>query len=132
MSDATPPEDRSQILVDYASQYIQKSSRVYTNVDQGIIFTTEDKLRLCLMEHLSGMERKNGWFAPLAIFLTILVVFPTTDFHPFLTFSADTWQAIFVMAGGISIIWLIRAILAARSSTSLDDVVANIKRAGVS
>jgi hypothetical protein len=114
---SSPPHDAdpTRILMGFASQFMQNTSKVYSNLGQEIIITTEDKIRLCLIEHLSRMEKKNAWVAPLGILLTIIIVFPTTTFREFLFLSADTWKAIFVMAGLMAIVWLIRTICGIRS-----------------
>jgi hypothetical protein len=127
MSPTKQPRKQAQIVMDIAGQKIQDASIVYVNLGQGIILTNEDKIRICLMEHLGRMEGKRAWFVPLGIFLTILVVFPTTTFHDFLV-SGDTWRAVFILCGGISFIWLIIAVIRSRVSSSLEDVVDAIKR----
>lgn len=130
---STPPHDAdpTRILMGFASQFMQDTSKVYSNLGQEIIITTEDKIRLCLIEHLSRMEKRNAWIAPLGILITIIIVFPTTTFREFLFFSADTWKAIFVISGIIAVVWLARALLQARISSSLTDVVRNIKATGI-
>jgi hypothetical protein len=115
----------------FASQFMQDTSKVYSNLGQEIIITTEDKIRLCLMKHLSQMEKRNAWIAPLGILLTIAIVFPTTTFRDFFFLTADTWKAIFVISGLISAAWLIRTLWEARVSSSLTDVVINIKASGI-
>jgi hypothetical protein len=123
--------DQVSVLMGVASQFIQDTSKVYSNLGQDIIITTDDKIRLCLIEHLSKMEKKNAWIAPLGILLTIIIVFPTTTFREFLFLSADTWKAIFIIGGIISFVWLIRTIIQARVSSSLADVVKSIKESGI-
>ena len=124
--------DRTRNLIGAASQVMQDTSIVYSNVSQEIIITTDDKIRLCLIDHLSKMEKKNGWVAPLGILLTIGIVFPTTTFREFLFLNPDVWKAIFVIGGILSFIWLIRAFIQSRQSTSLTDVVLKIKASGIS
>ena len=129
-NDLTPPIEHSQIVRDFAGQLIQDSSKVYSNLGQEIILTTEDKMRLCLIEHLSRTERRNAWITPLGVLLTIVVVFPTTTFRDFMLIEAETWKAMFMIAGILCAIWLIKSLLNARVSTSVDDVVADIKQTG--
>ena len=123
--------DRYRDLKGFASQLMQDTSKVYSNLGQEIIITTDDKIRLCLIEHLSRMGKRTAWITPLGIFLTIGIVFPTTTFREFFYLSADTWKAIFVIGGLISIVWLIRAVWQARVSSSLGDVVKSIKASGI-
>ena len=131
MNDSPYPADETLILKGVAGKFIQDSSRVYSNLGQEIIITTEDKIRLCLIEHLSRMEKRNAWITPLGILLTIVIVFPTTTFRDAFYLSAATWQAMFVIGGVICFGWLIRSIWNAQVSSSMNDVVAEIKQTGI-
>lgn len=126
-----PPEDQAKIA-DYAGQIIQKSSHVHLNLGQNIVFTTEDKIRICLMNHLGQVEHKKGWIAPLGIAVAIAVAFVTTKFQDSLYLSADTWKAIFIVAGVIVAGWLIKAIWKAICSrSSINAVIEEIKKSAI-
>lgn len=128
-SDKNIPIEQSEI-VEFAGQLIQKKSKIHLNLDQEFILTTEDKVLLCLTKHLSRMGKKNAWITPLGILLTILVVFPTTTFQSFFL-SAETWEAFFIISGLLSFIWLIISIKQSRVSTSINEVVAEIKKTAI-
>lgn len=130
MSDL-PGQQQDTLVLSHAGNLIQQQSRVFTNLEQEIILTTEDKIRICLMRHISRMEQKWRWLTPLGIALTIGIIFPTSTFHDFLL-PAETWQAIFVVSGAISVGWLVTAAVQAVRSPSIDDVVAEIKRDRIS
>jgi hypothetical protein len=102
-------------------------SDVHINVSQNLIITTEDKLRLCLSEHLKRMERKNSWITPLGILIAILVTLVTSTFKD-VGLSADTWRAIFIIAGVLSLGWLIWSIKEAWKSEKIEDIVEELKR----
>ncbi len=129
MSEHIPPIEQSQI-VNFAGQLIQQTSKVHFNLEQEFILTTDDKIRLCLTDHLSRMEKRTAWVAPLGILLAILVVFPTTTFKSFLV-SAETWEAVFMISAALSFIWLIKTLWQARVSTSMDKVIDDIKRTAI-
>jgi len=132
MGEQPQVEDRTQIVRDFAGQVVQSTSKVYSNIDQEIIMITEDKVRLCLIEHLSRMEKRRAWLTPLGILLTVIAVLPTTTFQDFLSINAATWKAMFIIAGIISAIWLVKSLWEARFvSTSIYDVVADIKRTSI-
>jgi hypothetical protein len=48
---ANPPAEQSRVT-DVAVQVIQKISHVHLNLEQNFIFTTEDKMRLCLKDYI--------------------------------------------------------------------------------
>jgi hypothetical protein len=66
-----------------ASEYVALNSTIHPNFDLEIIFTTEDKIKLCLCKYISSIEKRNSWQAPLGIFLTIIAAFSTTEFKEF-------------------------------------------------
>jgi hypothetical protein len=103
----------------------------YLNIKQAIIVTTEDKVRLCLLEHLSLMEQKSAWLTPLGIFLTILIIFPTTTFKNFLQLKAEVWQSFFIWIALFCAIWTVVSFMRARKSSTLDDVVKQIRQTSI-
>lgn len=129
MSDHIPPVEQSQI-VNFAGQLIQQTSKVHFNLEQEFILTTDDKIRLCLTDHLSRMEKRTSWIAPFGILLAILVAFPTTTFQTFIV-SAETWEAVFIISAILSFGWLAKAVWQARVSTSMDKVIDDIKRTAI-
>jgi len=114
-------------LRDYAGRMINATSNYYHNLNQEFIFTTEDKIRLSLIKHLAKTEKRKAWITPLSIFITILIIFPTTTFNPFLSFSENTWEALFLISGVICFCWLIFSIWQAKTSSSLNDIIREIK-----
>ena len=129
MSQTATPTEQAE-FVTFAGQLIQKESRVHLNVGQEFIVTTDDKIRLCLSDHLSRMEKRRAWITPLGIFLTLLIVFPTTTFRAFIV-GAETWQALFIICAVISLCWLLYSVYQARVSTSINEVMADIKRTAI-
>ena len=123
-----PPEQGE--IVTYAGKLIQRTSKIHLNLGQEFVLTTDDKIRLCLNKHLSRVEKQNAWITPLGILLTIIIVFPTTQFQSFV-FSAETWEAIFIVVCAICFGWLVRTRWQSRVSTSIDDVMNEIKRTAI-
>jgi hypothetical protein len=129
---SSPPDDRSHIA-DYAGQVIRETSHVHLNLEQDVILTTEDKMRLVLSEHLVKIERKKGWIAPLGIVVTIAVVFSSATFRDFII-SKDAWTAVFVLGGVGALAWLVVAVIRAlcTPAESVDNVIMRIKRSAIS
>ncbi|EJG1619284.1 hypothetical protein BT052_RS12580 [Vibrio parahaemolyticus] len=101
-------------------------THTHTNIDQQLIQITEDRLKLILIEHTNHLNKKSEWIAPASILLTVLVVFATTDFKQ-AYFSADTWHAIFVMCGALSLGWLAKSLAYLRQSKNVEDIIKCIK-----
>lgn len=104
-----------------------KDLKVHTNLAQDIVVTTEDKIRICLMNHLNKIEKKNSWIAPAGILVTIIIALLTTTFKNFYL-SADTWVAIFIIGAGLSCVWLISCLRYIFISVKIDDVIEELKK----
>lgn len=103
---------------------------VHSNLAQEIVKITVDKLKLILQAHLENMERRRDWIAPLGILITMLVVFPTTEFKAFAGLKAEVWEAFFIMALVLTLGWLVKTGLSAYRSPSVEAVIETIKRGG--
>lgn len=99
---------------------------VHSNLDQEIIQVTEDKLRLVLNEHVAQIEDKKAWIAPLGVLLAVATAFSTSTFKDVLL-KAATWEAIFLLTGIASFVWLLRTIYLALNAPTVEDVVEKIK-----
>ncbi len=73
------------------------ADEVSINTGTKVIATTEDKLKLALLERQAILVGRDAWIAPLGIFISILLATITTDFHEFLL-AAAVWEAIFSIA----------------------------------
>lgn len=93
-----------------------------------MVAITVDKLKLILQEHAQHLEAKKGWGTPLGILITMLIVFPTTEFKAFIGLKAEFWQAGFIIAALLTVVWLVNSIIAAFKSSSVSDVVEKIKK----
>lgn len=110
------------------SQHSVVVDTVHNNTSLELISITADKLKLILIEHLKCVENKKAWQNPLSILLTIILVFCSAEFKPAFGIPASTWQAVFIIAGIGSTIWLGTTLFSIRKNTlSLDDVLSIIK-----
>lgn len=109
-----------------ASKYITVA-QVYNNTGQKLIVITEDKLKLCLIGHIEKMNRKTAWQTPLGIFLAIVTAYSTSTFHDYLGIKAAVWEACFLLAGVLALVWLVPSVKNAFISASVDDIISACK-----
>ena len=102
-------------------------SKIYENTAQDLIITTEDKIRICLLTHVTYMERRKEWIAPLGLLFTIFITLTTTSFNTAFNVNPSTWKAIFIIGGFLSFIWLIISIYQALNSKGVDDIITELK-----
>ena len=120
-------ESKTNILQETLTKESLEKSQVHLNLGEGFIVTTEDKVKLCLIEHLKNLEKKNSWITPLGLLITVILTFLTTDFKNWII-PKYTWQAIFLISGVIFFGWLIYGIYTFCKAKTIDDVVGEIKK----
>jgi hypothetical protein len=100
---------------------------VHSNVSQEIIEITADKLTIILTKHIQCLEKSKEWQLPLSLVLTILLVFTTTNFKDSLGVPSATWSAVFMIACGLSVIWLIKTLWQKSQAMTIDDILKSVK-----
>lgn len=103
------------------------ADEVSINTGTKILATTEDKLKLALLERQAMLVGRDAWIAPLGIFISILLAILTTDFRKFLLATA-VWEAIFYIALILAFSWLAYALKSRPKAESIDDFIQQIKK----
>ena len=115
----------ANILERIPKEIISESTTVI-NVGQEIITITKDKIEICLMKHLEKLKKRDAWLAPMGIALTMLVTLLSANFKDFIV-SKATWQAIFIIGFFLSVVWLVKTLRFAWTSTTIEDILTEIK-----
>jgi hypothetical protein len=130
MNDLTPAANQPRAHFVALQNAIMQNTNFSYNLAQNTIIITEDKIRLCLNEHLKDSENKSGWLAPAGILITILATLATTTFKDFFYLEAAVWKALFIICGIADFIWLLLSCIKAWNASTVGDVVDKIKEAG--
>jgi len=112
-------------ITKFTSQLVTVQS-VSMNTSQEVIVTTVDKARICLMEYLSNVEKRNSWVAPLGILITLVITLSTTTTRDFLV-KADVWQAVFIIGVIITALWLGLTLYRLPKAKKIDDILNKLK-----
>ena len=95
-------------------QDLNKESTITTNIEQEYIVTTNDKIRLILIDWEKAKKLATEWWTYLSMTLSFLIPLFTADFKAFWIFSAEMMKTIFVLLsvifGVLTIISIIRRI----------------------
>lgn len=83
---------------------------IHQNIDQELIVINEDKLELILIKYEESKKRLHDWISPFGISITLLITWVTTNFKDAFGLSKDVWQAVFVIATVVIVVWLIYSI----------------------
>ena len=109
--------------------------KIHKNLTRDIILTTEDKLRLVLIEHRDVLSAKREWIAAASLALSLLTTILLTSFQDKLGLSADTWRAAYVIFLILALFWLTRSLVrlfANRKRGEIDYLIKQIKKIGSS
>lgn len=102
----------------------------YTNITQGFIHITEDKLKVILLEHSNKNSQFYSWTTPFGIFVSCLLTTITANFELTWGISSSTWEAIFILCTVGTGLWTIYASFKAfmhRRGRTTDELIEKIK-----
>lgn len=110
---------------------VEKSTS-YTNIAQEFIYTTSDKVRLCLLENREVLKAKISWITPLGILIALIAALVTADFKKtFLGLKPEIWEALFIISSILCFLWLIYALGRSykfRGKGGIEDVIKKLKQ----
>lgn len=86
---------------------------IHKNINQEVIITTVDKLKIILMEFRKSLSLQGRWSTPVGILLTLIATLGTANFKDSLGLSSEKWEAIFIISSIFCGIWLIFTIVKA-------------------
>lgn len=90
------------------AEELSEGLTIHRNLDQEVVVTTVDKVKLCLMENEKALSARREWITPLTVFVTLVTTFAATSFKDALL-QAATWRAIYIIGLFTSLVWLIHA-----------------------
>lgn len=104
--------------------------KVHKNLTQDVILTTQDKLRLALIEHRDVLSSKREWISAGSLSLSLLSTLLLTTFEDNLGLSAATWQALYSLFFVFAMIWLVKSLYSLiknRKKREIDYLIKQIK-----
>ena len=105
----TPKDNISGLSVDFGDE-LSKNLTIHKNFKQEIIITTEDKIKLVLINTKEILSAQRDWLTPLGLLLSFVATLVTADFKNILGVTKEFWNAIFVILTLVSSIWLVKAL----------------------
>ncbi len=110
-------------------QQFRQSYKIHWNLEQDVIVTTEDRLKLCLHKAIGNLGTKREWWTPVALLVTLVLTLTTADFKDRFAIPAATWHAFFLLLTLGSLVWSIVAICKAfKVKVSVESIVLEIKQ----
>ncbi|MFZ1081844.1 MAG: hypothetical protein WAO19_07955 [Candidatus Kryptoniota bacterium] len=102
---------------------------IHKNLQQEVLITTVDKVRICLMNNVNRLTAKQEWVAPLGIFITLVATLFATDFKEFII-KPEVWHAMYILSSLGVLVWLGRTGYKAwkmRSEVSVNSIIDELK-----
>ena len=102
---------------------------IHKNLQQEVLVTTVDKVRICLMNSIDRLTVRQEWIAPLGIFATLATTLFATDFREFYL-KAEVWHAIYIISSVIVFFWLVRTLYKTwktKSDVSINSIIDDLK-----
>ncbi len=125
--DKIPPQE-AHINIGSTKDLETISELYLTNLPQDVITTTEDKLHLCLEQHLKKMEKKKSWITPLGLLISFALTLISANFKDTAFVDAATLKAIFIIAEIIFFGWLVYSVIESLRSEKIEDVIGELKK----
>ena len=103
---------------------------IHKNLDQNILAVSEDKLRLCLIEHREALSSRLKWLTPFTLLLSLVATISTSTFHETAGIKPESWFAVFLICSVLSLIWFLYEIakmIVTWKNGSVDKLIQSIK-----
>lgn len=125
-----PNSQTSQGLsVDFSDE-LSKNLTIHKNVNQEIIITTSDKIKLVLLSTKEILTSQRDWWTPFGLLISFITTMCTADFKLSFGISKEFWEAIFVLLTIFSFLWFCKSIYRLIKNWGNDDlekIIAQIK-----
>ncbi len=126
----SPPNNQENGLSVDLSDELSKNLTIHKNVNQEIIVTTSDKIKLVLIDTKAKLNSQRDWWTPFGLLISFITTMCTAEFKDIYGLTKDSWKAIFVILILFSGIWLlvtIRKLYLNWGKYNLDSIIEHIK-----
>lgn len=103
---------------------------IHQNVQQELVVTTVDKLRICLMEHRDYLAASKEWVPMLGLTLSLFATLVAAQFQD-KWLDAPVWEAVYLLSGcaaaAYTFILIVRALRGMKNGT-IDKLIDRISK----
>lgn len=117
------------LSVDFSDE-LSKNLTIHKNVNQEIIITTSDKIKLVLLSTKDILKSQRDWWTPFGLLISFITTLCTANFKLSFGISKDFWEAFFVLLTIFSFLWFCKSIyrlIKNWGNDDLDKIIAQIK-----
>jgi hypothetical protein len=126
-----PNSPRKGAIIELDQEDLRSEVIIHKNLTQDVLLTTEDKMKLALIEYRDVLTARSEWLSAAVLVLSFLSSLLLSDFKDVGPISAATWQAIyfiFLMLAVFRFVNVVWKMYQNRRRARIDFVINKIKQ----
>lgn len=127
-----PVLPRKGAIIELDQDDLKSEVIIHKNLTQDVLLTTEDKMKLALIEYRDVLSARGEWLSASVLVLSFLSSLLLSNFKDVGPISASTWQAvylIFLIMAVVRFLNIVIKIYQNRKRARIDFVIDKIKQA---
>ena len=124
---------RKGAIIELEQEDLKSDVIIHKNLTQDVLLTTEDKMKLTLIEYREILASRSEWLGAGTLALSFLSSLLLTTFKDIGPLKAATWQAIyfiFFVAAMIRFVMVLYKMWVNRKKATINYVIKKIKQSG--
>jgi hypothetical protein len=120
-------------IIELDQEDLKSEVIIHKNLTQDVVLTTEDKLKLALIEYRETLSPRAGLFGMVQATISFLLTMVAASFKDTGPISGTTWQAIYFFLFAYSLYNLITSLVRMflnRKKAKIDYLIREIKKEG--
>jgi hypothetical protein len=127
------PAPKKNAVIELEKEDFQGEVIIHKNLTQDVVLTTEDKLRLALIQHRETLNSRSEWLGAGMLAFSFLSTLLLTTFKAVGPLSASTWQAVYLIIFILTFARFVNILVKMylnRKKATIDYVIKKIKQSG--
>jgi len=125
------PAPKKGAIIELDQEDFQGEVVIHKNLTQDVVLTTEDKLRLALIQHRETLNSRAEWVGAGVLAFSFLSTLLLTTFKDIGPLSASTWQAVYFILFVLALARFVNILVRMyqnRKKATIDYVIRRIKQ----
>jgi hypothetical protein len=125
--------NRKGAIIELEQEDLKSDVIIHKNLTQDVLLTTEDKMKLTLIEYREILASRSEWLGAATLALSFLVTLLFNTFKDIGPLKAATWQAIYAIFFILSFgrfVMVVFKMYKNRKKASINYIIRKIKQSG--
>lgn len=125
---------RKGAVIELDQEDLRSEVIIHKNLTQDVLLTTEDKMKLALIEYRDVLTARSEWLSSALIVLSLVSTLLLSDFKDVGPLTAATWQSIYFIFLVLAVVRFGNVVIKMyqhRKRARIDFVISKIKADGV-